>query len=232
MKTLLFAAALICGCYLTYLIIQETPESTESVQSQELELIEDQRDDVASEPVSLVAESNAISAQVSPNPRVTLQAVSGKTIPFKTQTGQYSNDTSPQEKNIPHLVLYRNAQLTASQERTINIILSGIEIPAKGILVRLSVETQHGDPDQGGDEDLRIIVWQEERRVENSESGVVVVFTTEFGGMTASVNGPIPTPSDYFRYTLTVTDSEDTPLYTFIEDYAYLMESQWVAPLP
>jgi len=247
MKTLLFAVALICGCYLTYLTIQETTANTATAQLQEHEPVEDQhvsvgqqesvgqQANVESEPVSLAADSSALSAQPSSNPMVTLLAISGNTITFKTQNGQFSNEEPPREKDIPHLVLYHNAQLTAPQERTLSIILSGIEVPPQGITVRLTVESQHGDPDLGGEDNHRIIVWQEERWIDSTEviqSGATVVFTTEFAETILSGNGQIPTPSDYFRYQLTVTDADNTPLYTFEEDYAFLMESQWVAQLP
>ena len=227
MKTLIFAAALICGCYLTYFIIQETPENTVSAQAQDAETIEFQQEgvgqqtNVGSEPVSLAAESNTSPAQSNPNPTVTLQAVSGNTILFKTQNGQFSNDAPPKKKHIPYLVLYRNAQLTASQERTLNITLSGIEIPPQGIDVRLSVESQHSDPDLGADDNNTIIVWEEERWIDSSEgmqSGAAIVFSTEFAGITPSGNGPVPTPTDYFKYQLTVTDTNNALMHTFEED--------------
>lgn len=245
MKTLLLIAALISGCYLTYLTIQETPENSVSAQVQDAETIEYQQASVGqqknvgqqasieSEPVSLVAESNTSPAQSNPIHTVTLQAVSGNTILFKTQNGQFSNDTAPIMKDIPYLVLYRNAQLTAPQERTLNITLSGIEVPPQGLAVRLIVETQHGDPDLGGNESHRIIVWQEERWIDsNTQTGAAIVFAPQFIEETLTVNGPIPTPTDYFRYQLTVTDANNTQLHTFEEEYAFLMESQWVAQLP
>jgi hypothetical protein len=239
MKTLLLIAALIAGGYLAYLTIQATPENSVSAQALDAETIADQHESVGqqasvqSAPVSLVADSNTNQVQSNPNTTVTLQALTGNTILFKTQNGQFSNDTAPKKKVIPYLVLYRNAQLTAPQERSINISLNGIEIPPQGLTVKLTVETQHGDPDQGGDESHRIIVWQDERWIDgNTQTGSPIIFTPQFIESTLTVNGSIPTPTDYYRYQLTVKDANNTLTHSFEEDYAFLMESQWVAPLP
>ena len=245
MKNIILTAALLCGCYMSYIAIQNTPENTVSAQAQDAETIENQLDNTdqsasfdqitsgESQTVSLVAESNTNSAHSTHNPTVTLQAASKNTILFKSQNGQPSNNISPTKNDIPYLVLYRNAQLTAPQERSIQITLNGIEIPAQGLSVNLTVETQHGDPDLGGDDSQRIVVWQEERRIDSDiQAGAPIGFMLEFGGMIPTDDGFIPTPTDYFSYRLTVTDANNNLLHLFEQEYAFLMESQWVAPLP
>ena len=61
------------------------------------------------------------------------------------------------------------------------------------------------------------------------------VFVHEFGTTVPSGPGHIATPTDYFRYKVTVTDADHpaaNPLYILSQDYAFLMENQWIARLP
>ena len=146
------------------------------------------------------------------------------------------SDTLHLSLGYSHPIEFKLPQgIQASVDKQNRITLSGIEVPPQGMSVRLTVETQHGDPDQGSDESHRIILWQNERWIDSNEvaqPNATITFTPEFVGTTLTVNGPIPTPTDYFKYKLTITDANNAVLYTFEEEYAFLMENQWVAQLP
>jgi hypothetical protein len=64
---------------------------------------------------------------------------------------------------------------------------------------------------------------------------ISAVFVHEFGENVPADLGSISTPTDYFRYKVTVTDAAHpatNPLYTLTRNYAFLVENQWVAHLP
>lgn len=172
-------------------------------------------------------------------PTVTLRAASEAAIVFKTQNGVTVDGVPPETRDAPHLVLRRNGALTDPAERTLVVEVTGVEVPPPGATVTLSVETQRGDPDRAEESPPRIKVWRESRWIANSTGGtqpdVTVVFRHEFtatirseAGATA---GAIATPTDYMRYDLVVTTGR-RPLYAFRQDYALLLENQWIAPLP
>jgi hypothetical protein len=172
-------------------------------------------------------------------PTATLAAASGATIAFKTQNGQTIRDVPPQASDLPHLVLYRNGALTDPDERTLIVEVTGIEVPPPGVTVTLAVETQHGDPDLGGDSSPRIPVWRESRWITNTlgsaQTGVTITFAHEFSETVISGTETVATPTDYFRYNIAVIDASHpitTPLLAFSADHAFLMENQWIAPLP
>jgi hypothetical protein len=82
-------------------------------------------------------------------------------------------------------------------------------------------------------------VWGESRWIANTSAftrtGVTAVLTHEFDETVISGTKAIATPTDYFRYDITVTDVDHPPadpLHASGEEYAFLMESQWIAPLP
>jgi hypothetical protein len=131
-------------------------------------------------------------------PTATLAAASGATIAFKTQNGQTIKDVPPQASDLPHLVLRRNGALTDPDERTLIVEVTGIEVPPAGVTVTLKVETQHGDPDLGGDSGPRIPVWRESRWITNisgfTQTGVTAVFVHEFDETVVSGAGTIATP--------------------------------------
>ena len=178
-------------------------------------------------------------AQVPSEPGVVLRAASGATVLFVTQNGRAVGDVPPQMAHLPHLVLRRNGTLTAPDERTLVVEVSGIVVPPAGATVTLRVETQHGDRDRGGSVENRITVWRESQRVANgsvaAQAGVSVVFRQALGEAVAGDAGAVPTPTDYFRYEIAVIDAGDPaagPEYTFGAEYGFLMEDQWVAQLP
>jgi hypothetical protein len=182
---------------------------------------------------------NGAGPQVTSVPTATLRAASGATITFKTQNGQTVGDVPPQTLDLPHLVLHRNGALTDPDERTLIVEVTGIEVPPTGVTVTLEVETQHRDPDLGGDSGQRIAVWRESRWITNTrgftQTDVTAVFTHEFDETVISGSETIATPTDYFRYGVAVLDMNHpitNPLRALGTDYAFLMENQWVARLP
>jgi hypothetical protein len=172
-------------------------------------------------------------------PAVALRAASGATLSFKTQNGGVVDGIPPQRFDLPHLVLYRNGVLTQAEERTLSVEVNGIEVPASGVTVTLELETQHKDPDARRDTGQRISVWRESRwlapPLDASPTGITALFALEFGATVVAGSESIATPTDYFRYEITVTDADHPmtdPLHTSSGEYAFLMENQWVARLP
>jgi hypothetical protein len=209
--------------------------------------------------------SNA-AAQVPSSPTVTLRAASGASILFKPQKEQLVEGVSPKGWDVPHLVLRRNSALTDPEERTLVAEVTGIKVPPPGVTVTLSVETQHGDPDpveESASEqakeprlsfrargyDRRILVWSEARWIANASGtiqiGAKAIFKHTFDETVISGAKTIATPTDYFRYDLTVinpshlpTDALDTSsdahaVFLHLRgEYALLMENQSIVPLP
>jgi hypothetical protein len=192
------------------------------------------------------ANASALPPQADPGPTVTARAASGATVAYMTQNGRGMGDVLPQRSDVPHLMLYRNGTLTAPDERTLILELAGLEIPPAGVTVTLRVETQGGDPDLGDRSERRIPVWRESQWIAAStgspQAGGSALLKLEFDETVWSGTRAVATPTGYFRYDVTVTDASRTvrgagrpsadPLYAFSQDYAFLMESQWVAPLP
>jgi hypothetical protein len=190
------------------------------------------------EAINHEAGSNLLS-RVASEPAVKVQAASGDSIEFMTQNGSPIGEIAPQRLDLPHLVLYRNGELTNPDERTLNVGVSGIEVPSPGVTVTLKVETQHGDPDLGGGDGDRITVWQASQWLPNASTialtNVTTSFEYTFNERIISGSRAIPTPTDYFRYEITVSDNDHTfadPLYTYSQEHAFLMENQWIAQLP
>jgi hypothetical protein len=117
---------------------------------------------------------------------------------FKTHNGSPIGDVPPQTLDLSHLVLRRNGTLTDPGERTLIVELTDIEVPPAGVTVTLKVETQHRDPDLGGDSGPRIPVWRESRWITNTsgftQTGVTAVFVHEFDETVVSGAGTIATP--------------------------------------
>jgi hypothetical protein len=172
-------------------------------------------------------------------PTATLRAASGATIRFRPQNGRATDNVPIQAWDVPHLVLYRNGGLTAPDERTLTVEVTDIEVPPTGVTVTLKVQTQHGDPDLGDDPSDRIAVWRESQWIGNTsaftQTGATVVFRHEFGEAVTSSAGTIATPTDYFRYSVRLIGAGhpvSDPMHTLAQDYAFLMENQWIARLP
>ena len=180
-------------------------------------------------------------AQVAPGtasaPVVALRAGSGATIAFLTQNGQTIDSISPQTRDLPHLVLHRNGSLASSDERTLIVEVSGIQVPASGATVTLEVTTQHENPDTSSGEG--IIVWRESQHIastpDTAQMNATAIFTHEFTETVLADTETTATPTDYFRYDIAVIDSNDPvsePRHTIAQDHAFLMENQVIARLP
>ncbi len=183
-----------------------------------------------------IASANSVPAVLSRTsfpPAMTVEAASGARIAFESQEKMGSKITS---KEIPHLVLFRNGALTVATERTLVITLDNLAVPPAGITAILQLETQHGDPDQGGGDHKRITVWQESREIDynqlDGEAGVRAVFTVEFNQSSPSSLGVVPTPTDYYRIKVIIQDgSTSRPVSSSRIEHAFLLENQWVTTL-
>jgi hypothetical protein len=144
----------------------------------------------------------------------------------------------PETWDLPHLVLHRNGLLTEPSERSLIVEVTGVQVPPAGVTVTLSFETQRGDPDLER-VSPRIQVWHESRQITNTtgvtQTGVTVILSHEFTETVLAGAETVATPTDYLRYDLVVTDAlhpAASLLHTVGQDYAFLLENQWIVPLP
>jgi hypothetical protein len=172
-------------------------------------------------------------------PTVTWQSVTGRTIGFWTQNGRTVDGIRPEARDLPHLVLRRNGVLTDPAERTIVFEVAGIEVPPSGVTITLAVETQRGDPDWVGDAPPRISVWQASRLITNTTgitlTATPVVFQYTFDARIFDGPELLATPTGYFRYDLLLSGAgqpESDPVHTSGGEHAFLLENQWIVPLP
>ena len=187
---------------------------------------------------STMAEVTQMSQAVS-GPSIALRSGSGSAIEFRTQNGKTLNNVPSQVSDLPHLVLYRNGALTDRNERTLIVEVNGIVVPPAGAKVTLRMETQHAEPSAGADRSNRIRVWHESKSLTNTlgftQTGVSVMFVHEFEETVATETDTLPTPTDYFRYEIKVAGASDATTdgwHVFTEDYAVLLENQWIEELP
>jgi hypothetical protein len=167
---------------------------------------------------------------------VHLRAATNRTIKFKAHNGA---DEYTEKIDLPHLVLYRNGILTEPGERTLIVEINNIKIPPSGVTVLLEITTQHTvfTSDEGNEKPF--LVWRDERnipnnsgRIQNKES---IVFRHVFDDLIHINDEITETPTDYFKIDIRITDYEHpitNPLNEFSQDYAFLMERQWLVPLP
>ena len=166
---------------------------------------------------------------------VNLSTATGKSIVFKTQEAEAEASRSSPANEIPHLVLYRNGVLTPGFERTLHVSVGDVSVPPSGMYVELVIETQHGDPDWERKRNIRIRVWKESRFIPYdalAQQAVQIEFDITFDPFTEMPHKTVRTPTDYYRYRISITDTRGNALYTHAEDYAFLMENQWRVPLP
>jgi len=136
---------------------------------------------------------------------------------------------------IPHLVLKRNGVLTPGYERTLEIVANNVPVYAPGIFVVLTITTQHRDPDSNRKAGNAIQVWSDRQFVpytELTQQGVRLSFSAIFNRFTALGETSIPTPTDYFKYKISIVDMNGNLRQSHTKEYAFLMESQWRVPLP
>ncbi|MFL7808313.1 MAG: hypothetical protein AB8I80_06765, partial [Anaerolineae bacterium] len=140
---------------------------------------------------------------------ISLRTASGATIPFTTWNGHSVDGVPPETRKLPHLVLYRNGTLADSDERTLLVEVSGLEVPPAGLTVTLELMTMHGDPDPGDNLGQQIPIWRASRRIPNTsgitQTNVATAFVHTFAETVESANRTIPTPTDYGQYEVTVT---------------------------
>jgi len=170
-----------------------------------------------------------------PDLKVHLSTATGKTIAFRTQEEESAVRASSGDDEIPHLVLNRNGVPTPGFERTLLVSVGKVSVPPSGVYVQLVIETQHGDPDFERENNIRIRVWKEIRYIPFdalTQQGVSIAFKVTFEPLTRLPHKTTRTPTDYFRYQITISDPQGNRLQAYGEDYAFLMENQWRVPLP
>jgi len=164
---------------------------------------------------------------------VDLSAATGKSIVFKPQEAELQDKSTSNE--IPHLVLKRNGILTSAPERTLTLSVGNLVVPPSGLFVQLVIETQHGDPDFDRRNNIKIRVRKEVRFIPYdvlTQQAASVQFDITFGAVTKLPHKTIKTPTDYYRYRITLSDALGNELHTYVDDYAFLLENQWRVPLP
>ncbi len=153
---------------------------------------------------------------------VNIQAASGATIPFPAQNGVV---------DLPHLILYQNNHLTSAISRELEINVENIQVnPGVTATIEITVSTQHGDPDLGGDPNLapRIPVWFTIQTRTVPVTGTVqwfnIPFTHTFTETILYAGNVVTVPTDYFRVDVLVNG---LPVPGYDLDYAFLMENQY-----
>jgi hypothetical protein len=174
-------------------------------------------------------------SSVLPSLKVTLKAANNATILFKAENGKEGTAPTSQGRKIPHLVLNRNGVLTPSFERTLLLSLGNLAVPTSGLYARLSIETQHSDPDLGRKNTNKTQLWKETKFIPSSAESqqlISVDFNIVFQSLLKRGQKSIQTPTDYYNYQITLLDSQGNILQEISEEYAFLMENQWRVPLP
>ena len=169
-----------------------------------------------------------------PGQGVHLNAVNGAVIDFKPHNGR----NSEQVWSLPHLVLFRNGELSDASERTLMVAISDLVVPPAGLMVDLTIETQNGDPDLGGSPNKRMEVWQGSQVLLNdtgvTQTGINADFYVVFGETTSSGDTTYVTPTGYYRCEIIVTQLTEDGVdraQRIDQDYAFLMERQVLLPL-
>ena len=171
-----------------------------------------------------------------PAPEVVIRSESGATISFVNENGKEHN---LRKEELPHLVLYRNGQLTDPQERTLEIEFHSIDLPPSGGYVSIEAFTQSADKSSSDQDQSSINVWKDAWWVPpadvNDPEGRDLVLTHEFTGYINMDGTEVLTPTDYFHINLSISltaPPTGESLYHYSKDFAFLMENQWFAELP
>lgn len=179
-----------------------------------------------------------LAAEVIPDSRkltVTLETATESTIAFRAEHREEVTASEPEGQKIPHMVLNRNGVPTPGFERTLIVSLDNIAVPPSGAYARLTIETQHGDPDLGGGRENRIQVWDDTRFIPysgESDQLTSVDFQIVFQRTFKHLQKEFRTPTDYFNYHIQLRDTRGNILKEISDEYAFLMENQWRVPLP
>lgn len=161
-------------------------------------------------------------------------------IEFRTYNGEESEKHTINIRQIPHLVLLRNGKLTEPRERSVSVILEDFNVPVTAWALDIILETQSGDPDAGGGAMNRIQVQKsrlhlpEDKGKRDRLKGLRFLYTL---GSESELNSEDSylTPSGYYRISVNYVatkNGEERHYPVYEEDYAFLMESQWVVDLP
>ena len=163
---------------------------------------------------------------------VTLSTPTQKMITFNTD--EQASLPASESREIPHLVLKRNGILTPGYERTLELAANNVPVYAPGIFVELTITTQHKDPDfEGTGQEIQ--VWTEKQFVPYTaltQQGVRINFSNTFQRLTELENRLVLTPTDYYKYQISIVDLNGNLRQSYTEDFAFLIENQWRAPLP
>ncbi len=197
---------------LLLLTFQFTSANTESSQAKHLSVLLPHLSLEESESAAPLQQVGALTT--------TVQAASGLEIDFHS-----GND----DRALPHLILYKDRDLTPEISRTLIVHVTGITVPLAGVTVTLDIKTQHGNPDQGGGRGTEITVWWEPRWITNAwgitQTGIITTFVVEFDDTVISGTRAISTPTDYFLHNVYIGNN---PVPTIgPEEYAFLMENQY-----
>jgi hypothetical protein len=164
---------------------------------------------------------------------VSLRTPTDSTITFRSERKLQENYPDPTTWKIPHLVLKRNGVLTPGFERTLLVSVNHLSIPRSGLFLDLTIETQHDDPNLGPGESNKIEIWHEIQFVPYSGDQVQSVdFTITFNQAAPPEETTIQTPTDYYAYRLSLINAQGEKLQEINGDYAFLLENQWMVPLP
>ena len=174
-------------------------------------------------------------SSVVPRLTVTLKAANEATILFNLESDEDTDAPDSSGQKIPHLVLKRNGVLTPGFERTLLLSLDNLAVPPGGLYARLTLETQHSDPDLGRGHKNRFSVWEETRFLPYSGYAAqltAVNFNVVFEHFFKHEGKAVQTPTDYYRYELSVFDPQGHIVHEISEEFAFLIENQWRVPLP
>ncbi len=174
-----------------------------------------------------------------PDLEISVRAVLGRTIRFKTQNGQTLQGVPSQALDLPDLVLHRNGELSSPPERSLQVEVRGIRAFPGVTQVSILLETQHKDPDQAGASSPRIVAWSHTIAITNtseiSQAGVSILFEHEFNATIPASALSTPTPTDYYRLEVQILDASypgERPGAVLSREFAFLLEDAWSVPLP
>lgn len=158
-------------------------------------------------------------------------------ILFKSNNGEPKNNTPASERDIPHLVLFKNGKLTEPASRTVFIDLDWQLARNRRAALDLVLETQNGNPDAGGGAVNRLAAWQTRVSLPaasllSGKSGSLRLAYTFPAEWSLDGTESSPTPTGYYRLKIVASSPGEKGKTTIYEqDYALLLENQIRVPL-
>jgi hypothetical protein len=163
---------------------------------------------------------------------ISLRTPTDHTITFRSER-QFQKNAPDTTVKIPHLILKRNGVLTPGFERTLLVSVKHLSIPRSGLVLDLRIETQRGDPDAGPGTSDKMEIWHGTQFVPYSQDQVQSAdFVVTFNQVVSLEKTTIQTPTDYYAYRLSLTNARGEPLQEMEAEDAFLLENQWIVPLP